>query len=133
MYLSPLPRTFDPFGSGAFGAGRGDRTHKGQDYLASPLQPLISAFSLTVERIGQCYADTPEYKLIVLRYDSQTVLKCLYIDPIVKVGDELNIGDKIGHVQNISKRYPGMMNHFHLEVIIEGDHVDPAGWLKVRL
>jgi len=133
MYLLPMRRTFDRYGSGAFGAGRVDKKHQGQDYLAYPSQPMASLFDCKVERIGQTYSDTKEYRLVVLRYDRQTVLKCMYVDPIVKPGDVLSVGDKIGYVQNISKRYPGMMNHYHFEVIIEGVYVDPHIWLTEYL
>ena len=75
------------------------------------------------------YADS-DYKLLQLRIDAQTVAKIMYIEPCVRSGDTIKRGDKVGIVQDVRERYPGITNHYHFEIIIEGEHVNPQDWLR---
>lgn len=127
-------RDVDCFGSGEFGASREGRPHRGVDYAALPGSIILSPFDCTVNRIGYPYADKSrrEYKLIELIIDAQTRCKIMYIDALVKPGDKIRTGDKLGIVQDLDKIYKGITPHFHLEIIVEGVHVDPEAWLKMR-
>jgi murein DD-endopeptidase MepM/ murein hydrolase activator NlpD len=109
-------REIDDFGSGRFGASRGNRLHKGIDYKVTLGERVRSPCNGVVRRIGRCYGDTPEYKLVEID-TAGAVVRVLYVSPEVHPGDTVVIGDTIGYAQDISKRYGrGMDNHVHLEV-----------------
>ena len=109
-------REIDDFGSGRFGASRGNRLHKGIDYLATFGERVGSPCNGVVRRIGRCYGDTPEYKLVEID-TAGAIVRVLYVNPQVRPRDVVKIGDTIGYAQDISKRYGrGMDNHVHLEV-----------------
>lgn len=109
-------REIDDFGSGRFGASRGSRLHKGIDYLATFGERVGSPCNGVVRRIGRCYSNTAEYKLVEID-TAGAIVRVLYVNPEVRPRDEVRIGDTIGYAQDISKRYGrGMDNHVHLEV-----------------
>lgn len=98
-------RGVDAWGDGDFGASRGGRSHKGVDYLASPGERGGSPCDGVIRRIGRCYGDTDEYKLVEITTDGALV-RLFYMDPNLALGDTVQIGDTIGYAQDISKRYP---------------------------
>ncbi len=98
-------RGSDAWGDGAFGASRGNRKHKGPDYLAAPGECVGSVCDGVIRRIGRCYVDTAEYKLVEIATDG-ALARLFYVNPEVLPGDEVRIGDTIGYAQDISKRYP---------------------------
>lgn len=109
-------READAWGEGHFGAGRGDRKHKGVDYLATPGERVACPVDGFIRRIGRCYGDTPEYKLVEINTGPAWV-RVLYVDPEVMPGDEVFAGDTLGYAQDIAARYSATMsNHVHLEV-----------------
>ena len=113
-------REGDAWGDGRFGASRGDRLHKGVDFLATEGERISAPCDGVVRRIGQCYVDTDEYKLIEI-HAAGALVRVFYVTPGVAPGDAVSIGDTIGHAQDISRRYaPGMHNHVHLEVRLTG-------------
>lgn len=106
----------DPGGDGAFGASRGSRLHAGRDYLANLGANISAPCDGRVGRIGQCYPDDPTYKLVEIQH-TNAIVRVLYVDPIVKPGDDLCIGQTIGYAQDVAARYAGgMQNHVHLDV-----------------
>ena len=126
----------DSFGNGAYLSPRGKRLHQGVDF-ETPIAdtPFFSDVSGEVIRIGYPYAKTgpkSEYRLIEIRMDAQTKIKYMYLSPTVLQGERIERGEVIGHVQDLNKIYPGITNHVHFEVWVEGMHVDPLQWLKMR-
>ena len=109
-------RETDSFGSGRFRAPRGNRLHKGLDFLAAAGDPVVSPTDGTVRRIGICYSDDPRYRLVEIDA-SDALVRVFYVDPTVAPGDEIAAGDLIGSAQDVAARYEnGMKNHVHLEV-----------------
>ena len=98
-------REVDAWGDGDFGASRGGRSHKGVDYLASLGERVGSPCDGVIRRIGRCYADTAEYKLMEIATDGALV-RLFYVNPGVQPDNTVQIGDTIGYAQDISKRYP---------------------------
>jgi len=109
-------READAFGEGHFGASRGNRKHKGIDFLATPGERVGSPCDGVIRRIGRCYGDTPEYKLIEIDTDGALV-RVFYVDANVAPGDRVFDRSTLGYAQDIAARYGnGMDNHVHLEV-----------------
>src|SRR5690606_19387199 len=63
---SAAPRTWDHFGSGAYGASRdgGVRHHAGVDYVAEAGQAVKAPISGYVTRIGYAYADDLSFRYV---------------------------------------------------------------------
>jgi len=109
-------READAFGQGTFAAPRGNRKHKGIDFLGVPNERVSCPCDGVIRRIGRCYGDTAEYKLVEINAGPAWV-RLLYVDPDIFPGDEVSAGDTLGWAQDIAARYgPGMDNHVHLEV-----------------
>jgi hypothetical protein len=114
------PRTFDAYGSGAFGASRdgGHRHHEGVDYAAQAGQTVKAPISGYVTKIGMAYASDPDLKFVeitnpALGYEARV----FYIDPEVKEGQVVALGAAIGKAHTLQDRYPGgMTDHVHLEL-----------------
>lgn len=131
------PRTFDAYGSGAFGASRdgGVRHHEGVDYAAQAGQTVSAPMSGYVTKIGYAYASDPDLKFVeitnpALGYEARV----FYIDPQVKVGDAVALGAPIGKARTLQDKYPGgMTDHVHLEVAETGARVDAAKLIVARL
>ena len=113
-------RREDDFGYGHFGASRdgGTRDHKGVDYMADAGQPVVAPISGYVTKIGTAYSSSPEYRYIeirnpALRYEARV----FYVDPDVRVGQSVHLGDVIGTVRSLKLKYgDGMTDHVHLEL-----------------
>ena len=98
-------READAWGEGGFGASRGDRLHKGIDFLGTPAERVSCPCDGVIRRIGRCYGDTDEYKLIEI-ISGPAWVRVFYANPEVLPGDEVFIGDALGYVQDIAARYP---------------------------
>jgi murein DD-endopeptidase MepM/ murein hydrolase activator NlpD len=85
-----------------------------------------------VKRIGYPYSQSSEkaeYRLIELEVDEQTLVRYFYVYPSVIPGEHIKRGAVLGIVQDITKHFTGMTPHYHFEVLIEGQHVNPNLWL----
>jgi murein DD-endopeptidase MepM/ murein hydrolase activator NlpD len=113
-------RREDHYGYGHFGAPRdgGSRDHKGVDYIATAGQPVKAPISGYVTRIGFAYSSSPELKYIeirnpALRYEARV----FYVDPDVREGQSVHLGDVIGTMHTLQEKYgEAMTNHVHLEL-----------------
>jgi len=112
----------DGAGAGHFGAPRGHRKHRGVDFASCVAMAVFAPCSGIISRIGWCYADDPQYRLIEIRAE-RCVVSVFYVEPDVVVGDSVKFGDVIGLAQNISARYAGMnmTNHVHMEMYLADD------------
>lgn len=134
MIIPPL-RSTDNWGSGQYLASRGERYHKGEDVACYPDSILLSDFDAQVIRVGHPYSKYGKkgyLRLIELAVDAQTKVKIMYIYPSVQPGQFVKKGDELGIVQDLTIIYPGMTNHYHWEVWVEGCHVNPSIWLEGR-
>jgi murein DD-endopeptidase MepM/ murein hydrolase activator NlpD len=117
----------DDWGSGAFGAPRGERTHRGIDIAAAPGEPVLSPCDGEVVREAAPYDDDPHYSGLLLhgRGDWEgCAIKLFYL-----TGPHegfVQAGEVIGHAQDIAARYPGITGHIHIEVRLHGEIVDPT-------
>lgn len=124
-------RGHDGFGFGFFGASRdaGGRKHEGVDYVAATGQKVEAPMAGEVSKVGWAYAgDIYRYVEItnpVLGY----VARVFYVDPDVKVGDVVSLGQPVGKAENLQRRYRGITEHVHLEILKGGVHLDPASMI----
>lgn len=115
------PRTEDAYGSGAFGASRdgGVRRHEGVDFQAEAGQRVAAPISGYVTRIGYAYAGDDDLKFVEITNPALRLeARAFYVDPAVEVGDTVYVGQPIGRVHSLQRKYPGgMTDHVHLEVV----------------
>jgi murein DD-endopeptidase MepM/ murein hydrolase activator NlpD len=114
-----LVRGVDAFGSGDFLARRdgGKRKHHGVDYIAAVGQSVRAPISGEVSRLGYAYGGDGGYRVIeIANSETKHTARVLYAAPSVKVGDVVVAGQEIGVAQDLSKRYPGITNHVHVEL-----------------
>jgi len=123
-------RGFDAHGSGAFGAPRGNNTHRGVDLACYKGTRIKAECAGRVTKIGYPY-DPADPKKGHLRYVQVTDSAGLdhryfYISPLVIVGDPINFGDVIGVSQGLLRIYPGITDHIHYEIKSGNNYLDPT-------
>lgn len=129
-------RGVDKYGSGTFGASRdgGARMHLGRDYIALPGDAALFPIHAVIERIGVAYANSP-LGSIHLRGTGEhqgLTMKVLYVQCDHRVGDIGKPGERLGEVQSLQSRYPGITDHIHCELYVATDpeslmeHGEPA-------
>lgn len=124
--LTTPERGTDNFGSGAFGASRGSKKHRGVDFAAQPGSRVHAVLGGTVTKLGTAYRDTPNYKYVQVTDVDGNDWRYFYVKPGVVVGDDIHPDDFIGIVQDLDSRYRGITPHIHLEVINpDGEYVNP--------
>lgn len=138
--INPVPgaslREQDAFGSGAFGASRdgGKRTHSGIDIAAPAGKAAVSPADGIISRLGYPYASDTSFRYVEITTEGGLLVRVFYVWPAVKRGASVIAGEtRIGIVQNLAPRYPGITNHVHLEIKnAAGAFVDPTPFLNVR-
>lgn len=125
LELIPPQRMTDKFGSGLYHAPRGNRLHNGVDKLAVPGSQLKSLTDGRVTKLGYAYSDDLSYRYVQVSDGIGHELRYFYILPSVELGQKIVKGTVLGEVQNLDKRYPGIGNHFHFEVMHSGVYIDP--------
>jgi murein DD-endopeptidase MepM/ murein hydrolase activator NlpD len=118
----------DGYGSGAYGAPRGDRTHRGIDFKAPAGAAILSPVSGEVSKLGYPYSDDFSYRYVEVTTRSGLKHRLFYVDPMVKVGDKIAVGQPLGLAQHIAARYDEhlMNNHIHYEVMLRNKHINPT-------
>tara|TARA_R110000787_G_C13443394_1_gene446738 strand:- start:13163 stop:13603 length:441 start_codon:yes stop_codon:yes gene_type:complete len=121
-------RGIDGYGSGAYGASRGDRTHKGIDFKAPAGTAILSPVDGVVSKLGYPYSDDFSYRYVEVTTRSGRKHRLFYVDPIVQLGDKIAVGQPLGLAQHIAARYNEhlMNNHIHYEVMVGHDYINPA-------
>lgn len=126
MINGSLPiRGEDAHGSGKWNAPRGDRKHKGVDFACFPMTKILSPIIGECTKIGYPYGDDLSFKYVQVTDDAGRDHRFFYLDPKVKVGDQILIGDVLGEVQNLERRYPGITPHVHYELKRGGHYLNP--------
>jgi murein DD-endopeptidase MepM/ murein hydrolase activator NlpD len=130
------PRAHDDFGDGYFSAVRdgGRRKHEGVDYAGTPGQAVVAPLSGFVTKIGYAYADDHNLEFVeitnpALGYQARV----FYVTPGVEVGDAVHLGAPIGTLDSLQDRYPGIINHVHLELMQAGRRFDAAQVIVARM
>lgn len=119
---NPKLRGNDKHGSGAFGAPRGARKHRGVDIVSTPGESVFSPMDGKISKIGFPYGDgvggvhdaTP-FRYVEITGAGATA-RVYYVEPTVSVGQKVKAGDIIGTAQDLDPRYSGITRHVHLEV-----------------
>lgn len=127
MILPPI-RASDAQGKGYYGASRGDRLHMGVDFAATPGDAVHAFLSGTVSKIGFPYADKPKFRYVEVRRSNSDLVRYFYVEPTVAVGDLIKSGDMLGTCQELP--YEGITQHFHCEVKVRGEYVEPIKYLS---
>lgn len=125
--IIPAMRGSDSQGKGYFGAPRGDRTHKGVDFVAKPGEPVRAFMAGTVTKLGFPYADKPQFRYVELTRPNGDRLRYYYVAPTAEVGDQIAAGEMLGTCQELP--YPGITQHVHFEVMVRGEYADPIVYL----
>ena len=131
-------RVHDAFGDGAFGAVRdgGERLHEGVDYQATAGQEVTAPITGVVTRIGFAYPGS-DLKFVEITNDPlHYSARIFYIEPEVAVGSAVEIGQDLGRAVSLQGRYPGIIDHVHLEVLrtgVGGGHIDAARVILARM
>ncbi len=73
-------RGTDNHGSGKYGASRGNRLHKGIDFICQPGQRIYSPIDGKIARIARPYADTKYSGCVIKSEDIE--IKMFYFKPI---------------------------------------------------
>lgn len=128
----------DAAGSGAFGSSRdgGSRDHQGVDLKVQEGQAVHAPFPANVVRYAYPYADSQDYKGLVLRGIEGTdyeglEMKIFYVDPFAGiVGAVVPAGAPIAFAQAISQKYGApMTDHIHVELRMNNQLIDPTPFL----
>lgn len=125
-------RGTDKYGSGFFGASRGARKHQGIDYYCPPGKLVLCPFEeATVTKFGYPYADDLSYRYIELTTKEEDGVIFQHQFFYVAPDTSLSIRDRvfkmgvIGCVQDLDKRYKGILNHIHYQIKNNGYILDP--------
>lgn len=138
-FLQPVPadlRGSDPWGSGHFGAPRGDRYHAGADFLVPAGRMVVSPITGTVVRRGKPYSDEPTFDLVEIEAEDGVLWRLFYLWPFFQPGDRVFRGIMLGQAQDLAVRFSDsergdMPNHIHVEAIVDGEKVDPVPLLMM--
>lgn len=129
------PRAHDVFGDGAFGASRdgGSRDHEGVDYLGQAGQAVKAPVSGYVTKIGYAYPGAQDLQFVEITNPAiGYAARVFYIEPGVELGQAVRIGQTVGVLKSLQKRYPGISDHVHLEMIKSGERVDATRLITAR-
>lgn len=133
ILIEPPQRGTDKHGSGAYKASRGSRTHNGIDIACYKGSIILSPNAGIVTKIGYPYSPD-NAKKGHLRYVQVTEMgkyRCryFYVDPSVRLGQDIRPGDELGVSQGLLEIYPGITDHIHYEVFYGKEVVDPNTYL----
>lgn len=117
-------RITSPFGARANPTGEGSQVHIGQDYGVTCGTPVKASASGTVVQAGWAGHSGQRVRIdhgngLETTYNHNSSLK-------VSVGQQVKRGDVVS-LSGTTGNSTGC--HLHLEVLVNGDAVDPAGWL----
>jgi len=135
VLIKPQIRGTDKWGSGFYGAPRGNHVHHGIDLACQAGSIILSPHHGVVTKIGYPY-DPNDPEKGHLRYVQITefgkfLCRYFYVHPLVKIGDKIAPGDQIGVSQGLLDIYPGITDHIHYEVMIgHNEWIDPSDYLS---
>jgi hypothetical protein len=122
-------RQRDSWGRGHYGAPRGSRTHRGLDIVSVPGEVVSSPIPGHVVREAVPYANDPSLRGVVIKGSGEWngfEVKVFYVEGLFS--GFVRAGDPLGHAQDITQKYPGITNHIHVEVRVDGEEVSPLDY-----
>ncbi|XP_078347146.1 myeloid protein 1-like isoform X2 [Oculina patagonica] len=124
-------RGLDRWGSGAFGASRGRRTHKGIDIVCSAGSNISAPFPAKVLRRSKPYLNNnADYNNGIYMEGTEKWagyrVKMWYVGKQVRNGAILPAGSYIGDMKDRAAGSRGMTNHVHVQLYKDGKIVDPT-------
>lgn len=129
------PVRMDAAGDGRFGAARGERTHRGVDYICVPDAVVLCPVDGYISKHGIAYRDDHSYSYVEVTDAEGFRHRMFYVTPTEPIGKEVERGEAVGRAQNISDRYPGteMLPHVHYEIKDgAGKHLDVDHFFEQR-
>lgn len=82
-----------------------------------------------ITKIGYAYGDDLSFRYIEIKDHLGEYARYFYVEPSLKQGDMLAMGEIIGHSQKLGDRYEGITEHVHFECfqLINGkkEYFDP--------
>ena len=129
MILRPPVRGSDSKGAGYYGAPRGNRKHAGVDFACYPGSKVICQSTGSVTKLGYPYSDDLSFRYVQITTVDGIVERYFYVKPCVEVGDVITPGRVLGTTQKLGSRYLGITEHFHFEVKVDGEHIDPTDYI----
>lgn len=118
----------DRAGGGRFGAPRGNRAHRGVDWVVEPGAPVLSPVIGVVSKLGICYEDDHSWRYVEVTDGFQRRHRLFYVLPGVEKHAQVNTDTPVGWAQDITQRYPGqgMTPHVHYEIMdTEDEYINP--------
>jgi len=108
-------RKLDHWGSGEYGARRGQRLHDGVDYVGIPGQDVYMPILGVLERIAKPHAG--DYSGVLIRAKNMSIMLFYFWPFPGMIGQEWREGDVIGKMQDITKKYDDRMApHIHMRI-----------------
>lgn len=129
MLIKPPPRTADTHGMGHYHAPRGNRLHNGIDVACWAGSEVLAIHPGKVTKLGYPYADKPQYRYVQVTDPNGRDFRYFYVEPGVRVGDDILQHEAIGIAQDLQPVYPGITPHIHVEIKDSGDFIDPTGFV----
>ncbi len=107
------------------------RTHNGMDFAAEPGTEVLAAANGTVYTI---YSDDSYGTTVVIRHEDGyvTTYSSLSEDVTVSVGQEVTLGQAIGHVGTTALVETALGDHVHFSVSCNGTPVDPEDFFQLN-
>lgn len=117
----------DRMGSGQYGARRsGGRIHRGVDIIVKEGEPVYAPEAGSVVRRANPYKDDKVMTGFIFRGVSGTEYIVFYAEPIIMKAKVLE-GMQIAVAQDVAKKWGGgMLAHIHIEMLVNGAHIDPT-------
>jgi murein DD-endopeptidase MepM/ murein hydrolase activator NlpD len=118
-------RPQDKWGSGEFGAPRGDHTHHGIDYCCPPEVQILSPVAGKITKHGYPYSDDLTFRYVQITAENGYNHRVFYVEPILPIGRIVRKGSIIGFSQSLTERYPGITQHIHYEIKNGKEYLNP--------
>ena len=121
-------RGTDSHGSGQFGSSRagGSGTHAGLDIIVHEGEAVLSPIEGEVTREALPYANDQRFRGLVIEGVGEWVgyeIKMFYVQGILC--GRVSPGSVVGYAQSIARKYPGITDHVHVEVRVNGALLSP--------
>ena len=124
-------RHHDEHGFGLYGKPRlNNKIHKGADFICIPGQEIVAPAKGNVIRVKMPYGDPVKgvwFSGILVR-SSDYEYTLFYFEPLKEIlKTRIDEGQVIGHAQDISLKYPGIIPHVHMQF----DSINPELFIRL--
>jgi murein DD-endopeptidase MepM/ murein hydrolase activator NlpD len=106
-------------------------SHHGEDYMSTPGQAVYAAMSGRVVSLANPYSDWPALHGILIIASDGTACYLFYMNALQgTVGSIVRAGDSVGIAQSLQEKYPGIIEHIHVQIIRSGTFLDLVNLIK---